>query len=626
MNGTLPRSTITTARHRLAVRLAVTCGLLLVAPHPAAASFDWHLPPGFPTPKVSADNPPTAEKVTLGRFLFYDPRLSGNQTQSCASCHRQELAFTDGLDRAIGSTGEVHPRNSMSLANSAYGASQTWANPLLVELERQALVPIFGERPVELGLAGREDELLERLRDDARYRRLFAEAFPNDPEPISLVNLVRALTSFVRTILSGDAPYDRFIQLIDDNALSPAAQRGGRMFFSERFECFHCHGGFNLSVSVTFEGKPFDETSFQNNGLYNIDGKGAYPHDNQGLFEFTRVPEDMGSFKATTLRNIEITGPYMHDGSIATLDEVLDHYAAGGRTIHSGPNAGDGSKNPFKSNFVIGFTLSESERADLLAFLKGLTEPGLLTAPRFADPFVADTCGGDCNLDGRVGMTEMRQAVDVALGKGRLAGCVVADRDGDGNVTIEELTHAAGQQAGGCPAREEDVLLIGVTDPLAGEVALSGTLTPQVHLATAQCLGGSGDDCAGGSWVFSATKPALMGLTDRAGSRLVGLPDGAAVELEITTAIAPGASLQIGDVVLDSLGDRVTLGAAPNLYRDVEWRLLWPADQRLPRHVTLWFKLIADQAALRPSQPIAVVLLPSLPAAASGTNTNDEGR
>lgn len=587
--------------------------VLLSAPCVAGAAFDWRLPLGFPTPKVSADNPPSAEKVALGRFLFYDPRLSGNETQSCASCHRQELAFTDGLARAIGSTGEVHPRNSMSLVNTSYAASLAWANPLLVELERQALVPMFGENPVELGLSGREDELLERLHGDARYRRLFAEAFPGEAQPIVLTNVVRALSSFVRTLMSGDAPYDRFIQAIDDEALSPSAQRGGRMFFSERFECFHCHGGFNLSVSVTFEGKPFDETSFQNNGLYNLDGMGAYPPDNPGLFEFTRVPEDMGSFKATTLRNIEITGPYMHDGSIETLDEVLDHYAAGGRTIHAGPNAGDGSKNPFKSNFVIGFTLDEQERADLLAFLKGLTEPGLLHAPRFADPFVADACSADCNLDGDTGIGELRHALDVALGQRGLAGCVAADRDGDGEVTIDELTIAARQQEAGCVAPDGSALLIGTTQPGAGELALHGTLTPEIHLTRAECLDGNGSQCSGGAWVFRAAQPTLRGLTTPAPSRLQPLPDGARVDLEIATAIAPGASLRIGDVTLDDIGERATLGTTPDLDRDVEWQLVWPADERLPRQVTLWFKLITDQEGIRPSQPITAVLLPVLP-------------
>src|SRR5690606_29375283 len=123
----------------------------------------------------------------------------GNETQSCASCHEQALAFTDGLPRGVGSTGEVHPRGSMALGNVAYATTLTWANPLLGDLAQQALVPIFGEEPVELGMAGREDELFARLRADVRYRRMFREAFPDEDPLVSLVSIVRSLATFQRT-------------------------------------------------------------------------------------------------------------------------------------------------------------------------------------------------------------------------------------------------------------------------------------------------------------------------------------------------------------------------------------------------------------------------------------------
>ncbi|WP_437303540.1 MbnH family di-heme enzyme [Sorangium sp. So ce388] len=352
-----------------------------------AGVYDWGLPPGFPVPKVPEGNPMSAAKVELGRRLFYDRRLSGNGTYSCGSCHLQELAFSDGLACAKGSTGQMHTRGSMSLANVAYLTTLTWGNPLIETLEEQALLPMFGETPVELGLAGREDEMIERLQDEPLYRDLFPEAFPGDGEPIRLDNITRAIGAFERSLLSYRAPYDRYRYDGDPSGMSEAALRGMDLFFSEKLECFHCHGGFNLSDSVQHDGTTFTEVMFHNTGLYNIGGSGAYPEGNAGVYEISGNEADMGRFRAPTLRNIAVTAPYMHDGSIETLEEVLDHYAAGGRTIESGPNAGVGSENRFKSELIRGFDLTAEEKADVIAFLKTLTDEAFLTDPRFADPW-----------------------------------------------------------------------------------------------------------------------------------------------------------------------------------------------------------------------------------------------
>ena len=418
----------------------------------AAGAYQWNLPVGFPQPSVPDDNPMSNEKVALGRFIFYDTRLSGNETYACASCHKQELAFTDGYEHAIGSTGQLHPRSSMSLTNVAYNATFAWANPLLVTLEKQALVPMFGDNPVELGLGSMDQAtLLERFSADARYQRLFAEAYPDDAAPFTLDNLVKALTSFVRTLISGNAPYDRYINGLDDNAISRSAYDGGRLFFSERLECFHCHGGYNFVDSETHDGKLTPEIQFHNNGLYNIDGHGAYPPDNTGIFFFTQTPQDMGSFKAPTLRNIELTAPYMHDGSIATLEGVLvDHYGRGGRLITDGPYAGDGSTNPFKSGFIRGFTLTDQEKEDVLNFLKSLTDTDFITNPHFSDPFAGTFCTGDCDLDGTVTVNELITAVDISLEGAPLAACVTGDPSGDGAVAINELIAAVEAALKGC--------------------------------------------------------------------------------------------------------------------------------------------------------------------------------
>jgi cytochrome c peroxidase len=354
-----------------------------------ASGFTWALPPGFPRPIIPDDNPMTDAKVELGRRLFYDKQLSGNRTQSCATCHQQAKAFTDGRAVGLGSTGEMHSRGPMSLANAAYASSLTWGNPLMRALERQATVPEFGDSPFELALPS-QGELESRLRADAKYRDMFADAFPDAADPITAHDANLAIASFERVLISGRSPFDRWLNEGDAKAISDSAKRGYELFNSEQLECFHCHGGFAFTDHVAWEGEPLAEAPYHNTGLYNVDGKGAYPEPNTGVYSVTLDPNDMGKFKAPTLRNIAMTAPYMHDGSIATLSEVLDHYAAGGRTITSGSNKGIGSKNPLKDPLVQGFSLSDQQRADLIAFLESLTDQAFLSDPAFADPFTGE--------------------------------------------------------------------------------------------------------------------------------------------------------------------------------------------------------------------------------------------
>lgn len=255
----------------------------------------------------------TAAKVELGRYLFYDKRISGNGTQSCASCHIQSLAFTDGKSRGEGSTGERHQRGSMSLVNVGYTQVFTWIDQGIHSLEEQVRVPMFGDHPIELGMDPSAEKFLAIVRADARYQKLFGA------DPITLDNIIKALACFERSIVSARSPYDRYHFDRDDSAISAAAKYGEVLFFSTGFSCFRCHSGPN----------------------------------------FTGKPDEEGGFKAPTLRNIAITAPYMHDGNVKTLEEAIVHHGK----------------------------MTDAERADILEFLRTLTDEAVLHDPRFASPY-----------------------------------------------------------------------------------------------------------------------------------------------------------------------------------------------------------------------------------------------
>ena len=351
------------------------------------SDFDWQLPLTTPLPVVPENNPMTEEKFQLGRHLFYDERLSGNGSQSCAGCHRQERAFAEDRALSIGSTGEVHPRNSQPLINVGYNATLTWANPVLTTLERQILIPLFGEDPIEHGINdANRDAIFSQLAADSQYQELIQAAYPDAGDQLTTEIVVHSLATFVRALVSFNSPFDQYSRG-DLSAVGEDVLRGRDLFFSERLECFHCHGGYNFTNSTVDETTAFIEKPFHNTGLFNIDGEGSFPANNQGKFEVTGNPDDMGKFRAVTLRNIALTSPYMHDGSIETLSGVIDFYSAGGRVIESGPLAGDGRTNPLKDGFVTGFEITTQEKADLLAFLESLTDRDFITKRRFGNPW-----------------------------------------------------------------------------------------------------------------------------------------------------------------------------------------------------------------------------------------------
>jgi cytochrome c peroxidase len=348
------------------------------------APYAWDLPAWAPPPHAPPDNPVTAAKVELGRRLFYDGRLAADGLRSCASCHRQALGFSDGVPLSWGVTGEFTSRNVPGLTNVGYLGVLTWRDPRVTSLESQALGPLFGQHPVEMGMAGQQEDMARRASEDALYRRLFAAAFPDNGGGITLESMLKAIASFERTLVSAKSPYDRYRHGGDDQAISESAKRGEVLFLGDRLKCAACHSGPNF----TDASRGGAVSPYYNTGLYNLDGAGGYPLSNTGLASVTAQPADMGRFRTPSLRNVEVTAPYMHDGSLATLEEVIDFYAAGGRLVPEGErNAGDGRKSPLKDPRVSGFELGAAEKADLIAFLKSLTDTEFLGDSRYSDPW-----------------------------------------------------------------------------------------------------------------------------------------------------------------------------------------------------------------------------------------------
>jgi len=303
---------------------------------PENVRFDWQLPRGFPLPLTAPDNLQTPAKFALGRRLFYDRRLSANGTQACGDCHQQSHAFSDGKSVAVGSTGQHHTRNAMTLTNAGYNASYTWDSTRVRSLEQQALVPMFNAHPIELGVAGHEREIVARFRgDDAQFHA----AFPGERQPVSIRNIARALAAFERALISGRSPYDRLVYGGDEHALSTSAWRGMRLFFSKRAGCSECHQGFNFAGESRYAGHSKTAPVLVRNGVTE------------------------GAFRVPTLRNVELTAPYMHDGSIATIDEVIQRYAVARK-----------------------LSLDANDRADLAEFLRSLTDREFVADARFASP------------------------------------------------------------------------------------------------------------------------------------------------------------------------------------------------------------------------------------------------
>jgi len=312
------------------------------------ALTDNSAPAGYPKGPIAAvapaDSPLTEARARLGRRLFYDKRLSRTGTIACASCHHQEHAFADVAPVSKGVDGRTGTRNAAALVNRAWGSSFFWDGRAR-SLEDLVGQPI--ENPAEMDL--RLADAVAAVGRDSTYARDFATAF--DGAPPSAESLRQALASFVRTLVSRSSPYDRHLRG-DDTRFGSAARRGEALFF-RKAGCFRCHPAGSLTNSGYF-----------NNGTYVAGG-------DPGREAVTGRSGDLGKFKVPTLRNVAVSAPYMHDGSLATLRDVVEQYARGGR--------GDPAADPL----IKPLALSDGDKSDLVAFLGSLTDDDFLTDPRY---------------------------------------------------------------------------------------------------------------------------------------------------------------------------------------------------------------------------------------------------
>ncbi|WP_326520881.1 cytochrome-c peroxidase [Winogradskyella immobilis] len=324
-------------------------------PVPAALEIPLIFSDNIIPPVIPNDNPQTVEGIALGKRLFFDPLLSGNETISCATCHSPQNGFSDNTPTSDGAQGVFGTRNSMPLFNLAWNYDERFAwDGKELSLERQALEPV--QNPIEMH--SNWDDVVTKLNQHPDYPELFLRAFNSDNITKELA--VKAIAQFERTLISANSKFDRF--LLGQEALTPEEENGLNVFMDEaRGDCFHCHGSPNNPL--------WTDNIFHNNGLDN-------EITDLGLGAVTGDPSDNGKFKSPSLRNLAYTAPYMHDGRFSTLDEVINHYSEG---LKSSPTI-----DPLmKSLDQGGVQLTPQDKADLKAFLLSLSDPSFINNPEF---------------------------------------------------------------------------------------------------------------------------------------------------------------------------------------------------------------------------------------------------
>ncbi len=328
--------------------------------------YALEVPSHFPPPTIPSNNPMTVEGVRLGRFLFYEERLSGDNTMSCASCHAPSASFTDSPNQvSTGIDGVAGTRNSMALINLAWETRFFW-DGRAHSLEEQVLFPV--RDPIEMHDTW--PNAVSKLQSDPAYVDLYQQAFGSTT--MDSLGVAKAMAQFLRTMISANSKFDRFQRneiLLDMNeALGfqltlleggfPPDVIGGQ----GGADCFHCH---------PHGGGRFTDGIIRNNGLDS-------EFTDQGLGGVTGLPQDMGKFKTPTLRNVALTAPYMHDGRFQTLEEVIEHYNSGGHA--------SATIDPNMKYTTGGLTLTAEKKAQLIAFLHTLTDMDFVNDERFSDP------------------------------------------------------------------------------------------------------------------------------------------------------------------------------------------------------------------------------------------------
>ena len=318
---------------------------------------------GLPEPELPADNPLTEQGVKLGRMLFYETRLSGDNSMACASCHKQENAFTDTNRFSTGIDGLDGHRQAMSAVNMLWNTNGYFWDGRAQKLRDQSVIPIQDV----LEMNETMENVVEKLEQDTLYTHQFFRAFGS--EDISSYRIGLALEQFMNSIVSYRSKYDLYLD--GEATFTEEEELGMELFFEEYnpyfpetsgADCGHCHGGKN-----------FSSQEYMNNGLDSI-------YNDDGRYDVTGLESDRGAMKVTTLRNIELTPPYMHDGRFNTLEEVIDHYNEGLRN--------NASLNPaLAMTMGTGLMLNETDKDALIAFLKTLTDTSLIQDSRYASPF-----------------------------------------------------------------------------------------------------------------------------------------------------------------------------------------------------------------------------------------------
>lgn len=303
-------------------------------------AYEQPIPAWFPEMEIPAENLLTKARIELGRKLFYEPLLSSDTTVSCGKCHQLSKGLTDGLPISMGVDDVLGLRNAPTLTNIGY-SPRFFHDGGVETLELQSQQPIFSEEEMNFTIAG----FLERIADDEEYKRMFHEAYDREPDAFGIS---RAIASFERTFISGNSRFDKYEYQQEQQALSPSELRGRDLFFSSRTECSSCHVP---PLFTNFE--------YENVGLY-------INYADSGRARISHLKEDKGKFKVPTLRNVELTGPYMHNGSMSTLEEVVEHFNNGG------------VGHPNQSDKLKPLNLTPQEQTDLVAFLKSLTDSSFI--------------------------------------------------------------------------------------------------------------------------------------------------------------------------------------------------------------------------------------------------------